>query len=207
MSLLNSVVAPLLLPSILWRANDNAVHLTFDDGPHPLATPKVLDILQKRDVRATFFVVGQNVLRYPEIVLRMASEGHTIGNHSQSHRRLMFQSSRAQRDEITRANLTIEGLLNQKPHLFRPPYGYFDFRTLRLAKAEGLKVVMWDVDALDFSDSSPVHIVRRVMRSVRPGAIILQHDNDRTAPIVQEYLDALIDDLLKHGFQISAVPQ
>jgi peptidoglycan-N-acetylglucosamine deacetylase len=207
MSFLNSVVAPLLLPSILWRVNDNAVHLTFDDGPHPVATPRVLDILGKHRIHATFFVVGHNVIQYPELVLRIVREGHTIGNHSQSHRRLMFRSPSTQHDEITRGNSTIENVLNQKPHLFRPPYGYFDFRTLAIARAEGLKVVMWDVDALDFAESSPGHIVRRVTRNVTHGSIVLHHDNDRTATIVQKYLDALIDDLLQRGFQFSAVPQ
>ena len=207
MSFLNSVIAPYLLPSVLWRTSETEVHLTFDDGPHPVATPKVLDILRTRGIQATFFVVGQNVQLFPDIVRRAVHEGHVIGNHSRSHRSLLFKSSAIQREEIRSANTTIEGVTGQRPWLFRPPFGYFDHRTIRLAESEGLKVVMWDVNTRDFSHAHPKQIVRAVTRSVGQGSIILHHDNAATAPIIQEYLEPLLDLLLERGLHLSALTQ
>jgi peptidoglycan/xylan/chitin deacetylase (PgdA/CDA1 family) len=184
MSFLNSVVAPVLFPSIVWHTKDRAVHITFDDGPHPAATPKVLDILKKRNVRATFFLVGANVQRYPEIASEIVRCGHTIGNHGQTHRPLIFKSFGFQQQEIQRANEAMKVILNLRPSFFRPPFGYFDSRTLRLARTEGQKVVMWDVDAHDFSDARPDHIPGFVSKQTRHGSIILLHDNESTAGTV-----------------------
>jgi peptidoglycan/xylan/chitin deacetylase (PgdA/CDA1 family) len=205
MNFLNNVAGPLLFPSILWRGTGAAVHLTFDDGPHPVATPNVLDILHERGIRATFFIVGRQAHLHPEIVRRIVQEGHSIGNHSQSHRTLMFKPSGFQQNEIRGANSVIRDVSQQTPRLFRPPYGYFDFRTLRIAKAEELKLVMWNVDTRDFAKPFPDAIIRRVGRSLKEGSIVLLHDNDSTAHHIHKYLEPLIDELIGRGLQPSAI--
>ncbi|MBF8296260.1 MAG: cda1 [Bacteroidetes bacterium] len=181
MSFLNSVVAPALFPSILWRTNERSIHITFDDGPHPAATRTVLKILNSRGIRATFFLVGRNVQLYPEITREIILGGHSIGNHTQTHQVMFLKSAEVQRVEIQTANDVIGEFLDSKPRFFRPPYGYFDLRTLSIAKTEGQRVVMWNIDSRDFSTPRPVSIVRSVTKSVTPGSILLFHDNASTA--------------------------
>lgn len=205
MSFLHSFVAPALFPSILWHTKNRAVHLTFDDGPHPAATPKVLEILKRRNIRATFFLVGTNVQRYPGIASEIVRCGHTIGNHGQTHRPLIFKSFILQQREIQQANETLKEILNLRPSFFRPPYGYFDARTLRLVRTEGQKVVMWDVDAHDFSATQPDLIPATVCKRARPGSIVLLHDNDNTASTIEQYLAPLLDRLSDCGFEFSAL--
>jgi peptidoglycan/xylan/chitin deacetylase (PgdA/CDA1 family) len=205
MSFLNSVVAPALFPSILWHTNHRSIHITFDDGPHPVATLKALETLKKRNIQATFFLVGANVERYPEIAAEIVRSGHTIGNHSQTHRPLIFKSLIQQRQEIQRANEVIEGTLHLRPSFFRPPFGYFDARTLRLARDENQKVVMWNVDAHDFSASPPDHIVAAVSKRARRGSIVLLHDNESTAGSLELYLSPLLERLSDRGFEFSAL--
>ena len=205
MSFLNSVVAPVLFPSILWHTKNRAVHVTFDDGPHPIATPKVLNILNKRNIQATFFLVGANVRRYPEIAVEIVRCGHSIGNHGQNHRALIFKSFGFQQEEIRGANEEMEEILNLRPSFFRPPYGYFDGRTLSIARTEDQKVVMWDVDARDFSATRPAQIPSRVSEQARNGSIILLHDSERTASTVELYLAQLLDRIADRGFEFSAL--
>lgn len=206
MSFLNSVVAPVLFPSILWRTTERSIHITFDDGPHPAATLAALKVLNARGIRATFFLVGRNVHRYPEVTREIILGGHSIGNHTQTHRMMFLKSSRVQRDEIQAANEVIGEFLNSKPYFFRPPYGYFDLRTLRIAKAEGHRVVMWDVDSHDFSTSRPDYIARSVTKRATPGSVVLFHDNASTAGSIGRYLDLVLDQLLHRGFQFSVLP-
>ncbi len=205
MTFLNSVVAPVLFPSVLWHTKSRSIHLTFDDGPHPTATPKVLEILHKRNIPATFFLVGANILRYPEIASEVVRYGHTIGNHGQNHRALIFRSFILQQQEIQRANEVMKEVLNLRPRFFRPPYGYFDARTLRLARSEAQKLVMWDVDARDFLAKRPDQISARVSKRAHHGSIVLLHDNVRTAGSIEQYLDPLIDLLSDRGFDFSAL--
>ena len=206
MSFLNSVVAPALFPSILWRTTERSVHITFDDGPHPAATQTVLKILHARGIRASFFLVGRNVQQYPEITREILLGGHSVGNHTQTHQVMFLKSAEVQRREIQAANEVIGEVLNSKPRFFRPPYGYFDLRTLNIAKTEGQRVVMWDVDSRDFSTSRPESIMRSVTKSIAPGSIVLFHDNASTAGSIGTYLELVLDQLLQRGFQFSVLP-
>lgn len=205
MSFLNSVVAPALFPSVLWHTKHRAVHITFDDGPHPIATPKVLDILDARNICATFFLVGANVQRYPKLASEIVRHGHTIGNHGQTHRPLIFKSFSLQQQEIRLANEVMRQFMNVRPKFFRPPYGYFDLRTLRVARAEGQQMVMWDVDAHDFSARQPDHIPATVSKQANHGSIILLHDNESTASTIGIYLAPLLDRLSDRGHEFSAL--
>ena len=150
------------------------IALTFDDGPGE-ATPLVLDMLQQAGIRATFFLCGQNVERYPETARRIAKEGHEIGNHTYSHPRLLWRSPGKIAWEIERAQKIIAHRTGRQPTLFRPPYGLRWFGLFPILARNGLTAVMWSVNSFDWK--LPVEqIVQRVLRGVRPGAIVLFHD-------------------------------
>jgi peptidoglycan-N-acetylglucosamine deacetylase len=205
MSILNSVIAPIFFPSILWHAADHTVHLTFDDGPHPSATPSVLDLLKKRNIRATFFLLGKHVRRFPDLARLVAQEGHAIGNHGFSHESLIFKSGNFQRREIQSGRDTIGDIAGITPSLFRPPFGFFDWRTVRLAEETGHKIMLWDVDAKDFSSRSDAGIMKSISKQTRPGSIILLHDNEDTAVRGTRYLDAVLDRLTNAGLSFATL--
>jgi peptidoglycan-N-acetylglucosamine deacetylase len=203
MSFLNKTIAPVLFPSIMWRTSEPSIHLTFDDGPHPTATPKVLEILRQQDIKATFFLVGQNIQEHPELAREIVREGHSVGNHSFTHPVLFLKSLDFQREQIRHTNEIIQETVGIRPRTFRPPFGYFDFRTLKIVKTENQRVVMWDIDARDFSMKQPDSLIRRVTTSTSQGSVILLHDNDRTAVSILGYLQPLLGSLIQRGFQFS----
>jgi peptidoglycan/xylan/chitin deacetylase (PgdA/CDA1 family) len=205
MSNLNSTLGALLFPSVLWRSKSSSICLTFDDGPHPAATPRVLDVLQKFDIKATFFLLGEHVVSCPQLAEEIATSGHAVGCHSMFHRSLFLKPLEVQRTEIARGKAAIEKYVGKSPQIFRPPYGYFDFSTLRVSAEEGMKFVMWDVDSKDFGKQSNIEMIRRLTRAVRPGSIVLFHDNEQTATRGSEYLSAIIERLLERGHTFASI--
>jgi peptidoglycan/xylan/chitin deacetylase (PgdA/CDA1 family) len=196
------IAAP-LFPSILWHTNEPTVHLTFDDGPHPSATPTVLDILKSRHLKATFFLLGGNVQRYPELVREIAAHGHSIGNHAFVHSSLLLQSYSSQLRQIDLTSNVIQQATGTTPQLFRPPFGRFDLRTIRAASSRHLKTVMWDVDSKDFSGSESQVVVRRVCQQTIPGSIVLFHDSNPTSATLREYLNPILDYLGRRNLKFS----
>lgn len=152
----------------------NRLALTFDDGPGE-ATPLVLDLLRESGIRATFFLCGQNVERYPEYARRIAEEGHEIGNHTYSHPRLLWKTPGKIAWEIQRAQQIITHYTGRAPQLFRPPYGLRWFGLFPVLSQNGLTAVMWSVHGLDWKLPAS-EIANRILRGVAPGAIILLHD-------------------------------
>jgi peptidoglycan/xylan/chitin deacetylase (PgdA/CDA1 family) len=172
------VAAPLsqwLGPTIARGPREiTAVALTFDDGPGP-ETPRVLDSLQSAGVRATFFLCGINVERYPEVARRIIADGHEIGNHTYSHLRLLGRSPGRIALEIDRAQSVIEHHTGRRPHLFRPPYGLRWFGLFPILARQKMRAVMWSVNSFDWCAPSK-KITESVLRRASPGAIILLHD-------------------------------
>jgi len=155
-------------------ADSGKIALTFDDGPGE-ATPLVLDMLQQAGIRATFFLCGENVARFPETARRIAEEGHEIGNHTYSHPRLLGRTPGKIAWEIERAQRIIAHRTGRQPALFRPPYGLRWFGLFPILARNRMTTVMWSVNSFDWK--LPVEkIVRRVLRGVRPGTIVLFHD-------------------------------
>lgn len=151
--------------------------MTFDDGPHPSLTPALLDTLKARDIRATFFVIGSMAARYPDVIRRMADEGHEIGNHTWSHVFLKSHDDEAILDEIDRTAALVETLTGRAPALLRPPYGALTPRQRDMVhEARGLPTVLWSVDPEDWTDPGSDAITARILASARPGAIVLSHD-------------------------------
>jgi peptidoglycan/xylan/chitin deacetylase (PgdA/CDA1 family) len=151
-----------------------AVCLTFDDGPGE-STPLILDTLKRLDVRATFFLLGENVVRLPELARRIAEEGHEIGNHSFSHSYLCWKTPGRILWEVRRAQEVIATATGRHPKLFRPPYGVRWFGLSSILARNRLTSVMWSVSSVDWRYPAP-RIAERVIRRTRAGSIILLHD-------------------------------
>jgi peptidoglycan-N-acetylglucosamine deacetylase len=159
-------------------ASDRAVALTFDDGPNPNATPLVLDALKARGVRATFFILGRHAERWPDLVRRVADEGHAIGNHGYYHRKLHFKSPDYVRRDLTLGTEMIERTSGVHPRLFRAPHGFRSPWVTAIARSLGQRTVGWSLGVWD-SDRPGVDVIAdRMVEGARPGSILLLHDGD-----------------------------
>jgi peptidoglycan-N-acetylglucosamine deacetylase len=162
----------------------DGVALTFDDGPHPEGTPAVLDLLAEAGVTATFFLVGEQVDRRPQLAARIQAEGHEVAIHCQRHRSLLRLGPRATRDDLLRAAGTIEAATGCRLRRYRPPYGVLNAAALATAHRQGWETVLWRREGRDWqARATPDSIARRLMRRVRSGDVLLLHDaDDYSAP-------------------------
>lgn len=172
------------------------VYLTFDDGPDPRWTPQVLDVLRRHGVHAVFFQVGQNVAAYPDLVARIRSEGHLIGNHTWSHAKLTDLRNRAIGDQLDRT----DAALGERVRCVRPPYGATDPRVAGVIDARGQRTVLWDVDPQDWAKPGADRIVRRVLGQVHDGARILMHDGGGDRGQTVAALEQVITRLQAKGY-------
>ena len=174
------------------------VYLTFDDGPHPTWTPRVLAILRKYGVRGVFFELGQNVSSYPSITRSLRSYGNLIGNHTWSHPNLTTLSTASVTWQLNR----MESALGYRPRCVRPPYGATNSRIASIIAGRGQRQILWTVDPRDWSRPGTWTIVNRVLANVRPGSRILLHDGggDRSQTVAA--LDILIPKLRARGYVI-----
>lgn len=170
-----------LVPGAVWRVDAPHVVLTFDDGPDPVRTPRLLDVLAQARARAVFFVVGERVREHPDLVKRMADEGHQIGNHSWSHPFMPRLGRRRIEAEIDRCQEAVREITGTAPTVARPPYGMRDYRYYRVLRERALTPVLWSRNLRDYYGSQPPALVRRLNKS-KPGEIILCHDGDPLAP-------------------------
>jgi peptidoglycan/xylan/chitin deacetylase (PgdA/CDA1 family) len=155
--------------------------LTYDDGPNDPHTLRLLEILAKHDVRATFFLIGRFVQQRPDIVRELAKAGHVIANHTFTHPRLILRSGKQVREEILRCQRAIADAVGEHSNLFRPPFGGRRPVTLRAVRGLGLQPVMWNVTGYDWTAPSAEHIERTVTARVRGGNVILLHDGGHKA--------------------------
>ncbi|WP_240376707.1 polysaccharide deacetylase family protein [Bacillus piscicola] len=185
------------------------VALTFDDGPDDYFTPKILDILKKKDVKATFFVMGKHVTEFPDMMKRIVKEGHAIGNHTQNHPLLPNKMSADVYQEIASTQTALEKTVGLKPDIFRPPYGAITKTDAWILHKMGLRAITWSVDSEDWEGKTAEEIVTTVNREISPGGIILQHnfpskDRQILAGSVKSLPD-IIDDLREKGYQFVTV--
>jgi peptidoglycan/xylan/chitin deacetylase (PgdA/CDA1 family) len=174
-----SAMAPTsqLYGSTLVRGtNARQLALTFDDGPNDPHTLKLLEVLAKHDVGATFFMIGRYVQQRPQITREVARAGHTIGNHTFTHPNLIFCSEMQTRIQLSECNRAIEDVIGQTPKLFRPPFGGRRPSTFRIARELGLAPVMWNVTGWDWDAHSSEAIERKVAKQIRGGDVVLLHD-------------------------------
>lgn len=179
--------------------------ITFDDGPHPKLTPRLLDMLKERGIKATFYVIGKNVAQYPEIMQRMVAEGHEIGNHSYSHPSLTKIGEAGVGEEITKTNEAILQACGARPTTMRPPYGATNASiNKRLNDEFGLAVILWSVDPLDWKIRKSSHVSNHILQNSKSGSIILAHD---IHPSTIDAMPAALDGLLAKGHKFVTVSE
>lgn len=161
------------------RFEQRAIYLTFDDGPDPEYTPRLLDILALFQAKASFFVLGEACRRYPELLRRILAAGHAIGNHTRHHRHPWLISSAHARAEVADAFQLIADVGGEAPRLFRPPYGHRRPCMLDEAEALGMEVVLWDHSAIDWGWLASEGGISARLGKVRPGQVLLCHDAPR----------------------------
>ena len=212
-----------LYPKALWRmdAAEHSVYLTFDDGPIPESTPFILDTLKEHGVKATFFVVGENVKRYPDLFRRIISEGHSIGNHTYNHMGSLRHYVKTYLSNIETADAVMETAANvggsensslftlhsslEKP-LFRPPHGWMWLSAYHLLMKKGYTIVMWDLVTRDYSRNlNAFDIFRNVVYYTRNGSIITFHDSLKSIQKLKYALPASIRFLKEQGYELKTL--
>lgn len=187
------------------KQGERVVALTFDDGPWP-DTDRVLAVLRRHGVRATFFFLGQNLPRYPDIARRVVADGHAVGNHTWNHPYQALDGAAAAReiDETARhiAELTGTPLL-----IFRPPGGILDNGAVDYARRKNYVVVMWSIDTQDYQQPSAATLADRVLTQAHPGAIVLMHDGGGNRGRTVEALGTIIAGLKARGYRFVTVPE
>jgi peptidoglycan/xylan/chitin deacetylase (PgdA/CDA1 family) len=181
------------------------VAMTFDDGPHGANTPRLLEMLKQRGIKATFFCVGQCVAEYPEIAKRIVDEGHEIANHSWSHPQLSSMTEASVRDQLEKTHQAIKQATGVTPKMFRPPYGAFTQRQRNWANAVyGYKIILWDVDPLDWKIRNASHVESEILKQTVSGSIILSHDIHKSTV---DAMPATLDALLAKGYKFVTVSE
>jgi len=207
--------SPLLGPRDwrLPRSSAPTVALTFDDGPDPNITPRVLDLLDAHGVRATFFMIGVCVGRAPHLAEEVVARGHAIANHSMTHRHDGMLRGRAYwRREISDAERTIEAATGRRTRWFRPPLGHRSIRQSLAIRDLGYRTVMWSCRSWDATDRNPQRVLARIERARRGRDIVLLHDGidprrPHHAPIVLDVLPLLLQALRDGGTVLTTLPE
>lgn len=188
-------------PDYIWSMprNEKKIYVSFDDGPHPEATPFVLDELKKYNAKATFFCIGKNVAEHPAIYKRILDEGHAIGNHTQNHLNGWHTADAEYFENIKQAAVYID------TNLFRPPYGRITrFQAKQVQEKMGLKIIMWSVLSADFDERiKPEACWKNVRKSAKNGSIIVFHDSEKANPRMSYALPKLLETLSaeKYSFE------
>ena len=182
------------------------IALTFDDGPWPSSTAKVLDILKKNNIKGTFFVVGQNVKNYPDLTKRVVTDGHIIANHTWHH---WYHHMNAQTAAYEVANTTdiIYKTTGIKTSLFRPPGGNMRNGVAAYAKSNKYAVIMWSSDSMDYSRPGVPRLINNIFREAKPGGIVLMHDGGGDRSHTVKALPEIISRFRKQGYEFVTVPE
>ncbi len=181
------------------------IAMTFDDGPSATLTPKLLDLLAAHHIKATFFVLGENLTEHPEIVARAAREGHEIANHSWSHPNFGKMSDESVRRQLWQTDDAIKNATGKRPTLMRPPYGSITAREKHWIHDElGYQIILWDVDPNDWKRPGPAVVRNRILKETRPGSIVLSHD---IHPGTIEAMPSTFEALEAKGFKFVTVSE
>ena len=189
-----------LFPSLVWRKEtlDKEIWLTFDDGPTLEVTPWILSILKKENVKATFFLVGQQIEEFPELVGTIIKDGHTIANHSYSHKNGWLTNKEKYLEDIENCQVLIP---NNK--LFRPPYGKITKAQITALKGR-YKIILWDVLSYDFKqNTSPKKVQENIIQNTTSGSIIVMHNNQMSFKNLEPILGKTIQQLKAKGYNFS----
>jgi peptidoglycan/xylan/chitin deacetylase (PgdA/CDA1 family) len=185
------------------ETDKKVVALTFDDGPHPQFTPALLDVLKQHDARATFFVMGNKAEDHPQILKRMAMEGHEIGNHSYSHPDFNKLKKEAQLEEINKTTAIIEKHSGQNVTLLRPPGGYLSYDLIEMSKKERLIIAYWTYqqDSKDWRNGTKASVIaKHIIKNIQPGQVIILHDGCPNGMATVNAVDTILTRLEKEDY-------
>lgn len=192
------------LPIYCVQKDSKVCSLSFDAAWGNEDTQQLIDILGKYNVKATFFVVGEWVDKFPESVKALHDAGHEIMNHSDDHAYFTKLSAEQIRAQLDSCNDKIEAITGVRPDLFRPPYGDYNDSVVSTVRDCGMYTIQWDVDSLDWKDPAPADITSRVLKRVQPGSIVLFHNAAKNTPAA---LPSVIEGLIRQGYSIVPVSQ
>lgn len=196
-------ILPFLQPKgLIWKGPERrGIYLTFDDGPHPEITPQVLALLKRYNAKATFFCVGENAARYPQVIAQILAEGHTLGNHTYNH----LKGSKTSAAEYLSNTLKAAQILDTG--WFRPPYGLIRREQAKELQAQGFRIVMWDVLSADFDlRYTATDCARFVLRHARRGSIVVFHDSVKAAPRCLPALEIVLQHYQEQNTPLLALP-
>ena len=179
------------------HTNQKVIALTFDDGPDPNFTEAILDILQQKKVKATFFVIGENARQNPSLIRRMDTDGHEIDNHGYTHN----YAQRKMTDELKQTDQSVYSVTGTHTHFYRPPGGFVTKSQIESIKNQGYVVTIWSVDSRDWRRPGVDRIVDNVVQKVFPGAIVLLHDGGGSRSQTVSALVQVIDKLNADGYR------
>ncbi len=192
-----------LYPGARWRIKNDiekTLYLTFDDGPIPEVTPWVLEVLREYNIKATFFCVGENITKHPDVFRMVIDDGHTVGNHTYNH----IQGWQHKNDDFISNTTLTDKLMNSK--LFRPPHGHMRFNQCQLLQKLGYQIIMWDVVTRDYSRwMNPEQVFENVKKYTRDGSIIVFHDSLKAETNLRYALPKSIEWLLEKGYNFKAI--
>jgi len=193
-----------LVPIYYVETDEKKIAISFDACWGASFTPEILEILRNNNLKTTFFLTGFWVEKYPEMVQKIAEEGHEIGNHTYSHPHLNALSEEQIREELETVNKMVLELTDQKPVLFRPPFGEYNNKVVSVAEKAGYRPIQWSVDSLDWQELGKEPMVDRVLTLLHPGAIVLFHNNAR---YTVEALPEIIASVQEQGYQIIPISE
>ena len=180
------------------------IALSFDDGPHPRLTPQILHILEKYDITATFFMIGCNIVNYPEIAKAVYTRGHEIGNHTFTHPHMRSLTIQALKDEVKKTEKALADIGIPRPKLFRPPEGFRSCEQVAALTEAGYQTIIWSLDTHDWQGRAASDIVSGVLQGVQGGDVLLFHDYTTTKNTITA-LEQLIPKLLEDGYEFVTV--
>jgi peptidoglycan/xylan/chitin deacetylase (PgdA/CDA1 family) len=205
-----------MFPKRVWTfpKESNAIFLTFDDGPIPNITPWVIQELKKHDAKATFFCIGENIKKHPEIFRTVISEGHSIGNHTYNHlngwktdiseyvKNVIQSEAEATKWKINNP----QSAISNQQSLFRPPYGKITPKQSKTLQKKGYKIIMWDILSADYNTSiSEEKCLQNVLKSIEPGSIVVFHDSFKAEKNLRYALPKVLDFISEKGWKCEKI--
>ena len=207
----DSLSVPYYEDRLIYRVetNEKIIAITFDDGPHPIYTPEILDILDKYGIKGTFFMIGSQMDKYPDIVRDVIKRGNVLGNHTYHHPADLKNKQESEvMAELKQWDQTMETISGQKTTLFRPPRGFIAGKILTAAENNGASTIMWTICADNRNASTPELMCKRVENNINPGGIILLHDGiSKSRWMDVKATELIIESLSAKGYQFVTIPE
>lgn len=189
-----------VFPNVIRKGNSGGVYLTFDDGPDPNLTPRLLDSLDALDCRATFFMNGKQAETYPDVVRKAFERGHSIGSHGYTHESLLLVSRHKAMQDIDRSISVLKGITGEESSLYRPPYGRFNPSLARILRSKSITIVLWSVNPIDYRNAKEEDIVKRTLNRTHERSIVILHDYGRWATRTLDAVPKIVIGLRCKGF-------